>query len=109
MEGRPKFGDDSGSDSELPLVIVEDPVSAIRLSEAYSDSMPLLGSHLATSRLNALAGLYRAVVVWLDSDKYKEACDIAYRFRLVGVDAQVKWTELDPKCYTDTEIKEIMT
>lgn len=94
----------SGASNSTCLVIVEDPVSAIRVAGAWSDSMPLLGSHLATSRLNALAGLYRAVVVWLDSDKLKEARGISERFRLVGVDARVIWTELDPKVYTNEEI-----
>lgn len=72
--------------------------------------MPLLGSHLATSRLNALAGLYKGykVLVWLDSDKLKEARAIAEKFKLVGVTARVVWTELDPKAYTDEEIAEYL-
>lgn len=90
------------------LVIVEDPVSAIRVAALY-DAMPLLGSHLATSRLNAVAGLYKAVVVWLDSDKLKEARSIAERFRMVGVSARVIWTELDPKEYSDRELMEILS
>lgn len=89
------------------LVIVEDPVSAIRVA-ALRDSMPLLGSHLATSRLNAVAGLYKALVVWLDSDKLIEARKIAERAKLIGIQARVIWTELDPKCYTDAQIEEIL-
>lgn len=104
-----RMGTQEGTDDHQALVIVEDPVSAIRVAGAVSDSMPLLGSHLATSRLNALAGLYRAVVLWLDSDKLKEARSIAERFRLVGVDARVIWTDLDPKCYTNEQIMEILT
>lgn len=91
----------------VQLVIVEDPVSAIRVA-ALQDAMPLLGSHLATSRLNSVAGLYNSVVLWLDSDKLKEARDIAGRFKLVGVTARVVWTELDPKVYTNEEIMEIL-
>lgn len=92
------------------LVIVEDPVSAIRVAALY-DAMPLLGSHLATSRLNALAGLYgpsSRVYIWLDSDKLKESRAIAERFKLVGVDARVIYTEYDPKCYTNEEIRNIL-
>lgn len=90
------------------LVIVEDPLSALRVS-SIEPSLPLLGSHLATGRLNALAGLYDSFVVWLDSDKYKEARAIAERLRLVGLSARVIWTELDPKCYTDLEIKDVLS
>lgn len=89
------------------MVIVEDPVSAIRVA-ALEDAMPLLGSHLATSRLNAVAGLYKRLVVWLDSDKLKEARSMAERARLIGMDVRVVWTELDPKCYTNEQLKEIL-
>lgn len=100
--------DDSPSVGSRDLVLVEDPVSAIRVAGAWGDSMPLLGSHLATSRLNAVAGLYRALVLWLDSDKLKEARAIAKRAELIGVSTRVIWTELDPKCYTNEQIKEIL-
>lgn len=91
----------------LPLVIVEDPVSALRIG-ALRPSMPLLGSHLATSRLNAIARLYDGLVVWLDSDKYKEAQKIAERARLLGLSTRVIWTELDPKGYTDEQLMEYL-
>lgn len=89
------------------LVLVEDPVSSIRVA-ALSDSMPLLGSHLATSRLNALSRLYKRLVVWLDSDKLKEARAIAERARLIGMEVRVIYTELDPKCYTKEELDAIL-
>ncbi len=70
--------------------------------------MPLLGSYLATRRLNALAGLYNRLVVWLDSDKLKESRNIAERAGLIGIDVRVIYTELDPKCYTLDELREIL-
>lgn len=94
-------------DPSRTLVIVEDPVSAIRIA-SLRDSMPLLGSHLATRRLNAIAGLYRSVVLWLDSDKLKEARAIAERAQLIGITARVIYTDLDPKCYTLEELKGIL-
>lgn len=104
-------GDVSGilSDGRLGdvLVIVEDPVSAIRVA-SLSDSMPLLGSHLATSRLNALAGLYKRMIIYLDGDKYKEGRAIAERARLIGIDAKAVYHEKDPKCLTNEELQEFL-
>ena len=95
------------TDQSKTLVIVEDPVSALRIG-ALQPSMPLLGSHLATSRLNAIARLYDGLVVWLDSDKYKEAQGIAERAKLLGLSTRVIWTEQDPKCYTNEQLKEYL-
>lgn len=92
----------------VPLVIVEDPLSALRIG-SLCPSLPLLGSHLAKSRLIAIAGLYSSLVVWLDSDKMKEAQGIADAGRLLGLSTRVIWTELDPKCYTDEQIKEYLS
>lgn len=93
------------SSSDLHLVIVEDPLSALRIAP-LCPSMPLLGSHLATRRLMAVAGLYkpRRITVWLDHDKLKEARGIIERFKMLGISARTIYTDLDPKCYTDTEI-----
>lgn len=108
--------DGSSVDSRTPqgqrrseLVVVEDPVSAIRVAEAVSDAMPLLGSHLATKRLNAVAGLYSSVVFWLDSNKLKESRAMAERAKLIGMTARTIYTELDPKCYTNEQIKEYLS
>lgn len=89
------------------LVVVEDPVSALRIGR-LCPSMPLLGSHLAAARLNAVAGLFEEVLVWLDSDKLAEARSISRRFQLAGVKSRTIYTDLDPKCYTDEQIKEII-
>lgn len=89
------------------LVVVEDPVSALRIGPV-ADSMPLLGSHLAQARLNALAGLYDSFVFWLDSDKYKEARAMEQRAKFSGLSARTVYTELDPKCYTNEQIREIL-
>lgn len=104
--------DDRGDDSSVQLspqtlVIVEDPVSAMRIAP-LRPSMPLLGSHLATSRLIALTGLYDSIWFWLDSDKLKEARAMAERARLIDIHVKVIYTDLDPKCYTHTELMEIL-
>lgn len=105
-------GDDSAVQlSPQTLVIVEDPVSAMRIAP-LRPSMPLLGSHLATSRLIALQSLYGSsaggMIFWLDSDKLKEAREMAERARLIDVKTRVIYTDLDPKCYTHEQLKEIL-
>jgi len=89
------------------LVIVEDPVSAMRIAP-LRPSMPLLGSHLATGRLIALSGLYNSIWFWLDSDKLKEARAMAEKASLIDIHTKVIYTELDPKCYTQDELTEIL-
>ncbi len=108
------FGHNDGSGtgttiqlSPQTLVIVEDPVSAMRIAP-LRPSIPLLGSHLATSRLIALTGLYDSIWFWLDSDKLKEAREMAERARLIDVKTRVIYTDLDPKCYTFDQLKEIL-
>ncbi|MDE3022870.1 MAG: hypothetical protein KGI54_13600 [Pseudomonadota bacterium] len=87
------------------LTIVEDCVSAIRVSD-FCDSMPLLGSHLPADKLNRLKFLYPELIFWLDSDKFKEAQSMAKRAQMIGLKAHVIFTELDPKCYTPQQIME---
>lgn len=90
------------------LVVVEDPVSALRIGP-LCDAMPLLGSHLAQARLNALAKLYTSIVFWLDSDKYKEARAMEQRAKYMGLSARTIYTDEDPKCYTNDQLQELLT
>jgi hypothetical protein len=89
------------------LVVVEDPVSALRIGP-LCDAMPLLGSHLAQARLSALAKLYTSIVFWLDSDKYKEARAMEQRAKYMGLSARTIYTDEDPKCYTNDQLREIL-
>ena len=86
------------------LVLCEDVVSSLRIG-ATTASMPLLGTSIAKERLAALKGLYSEIVVWLDADKWKEATEIAQQAQLLGFKATARFTELDPKEYTDVDIK----
>lgn len=92
---------------EPTLVVVEDPVSALRVG-AFTDSMPLLGSHLAAARLIALTKLYTSIVFWLDSDKYKEARAMEQRAKFVGLSARTIYTDEDPKAYDNQQLQEIL-
>jgi len=89
------------------LVVVEDCVSAAKIAR-INDAMPLLGSHLPATKLMRLKGLYKGLVLWLDSDKLKEAREMETMARFVGFDAKTIYTELDPKEYNVDEIKELL-
>jgi len=68
--------------------------------------MPLLGTHIAKEKLMALRPFYDSLVVWLDSDKYREARNIADQAKLIGFKARAGFSELDPKDLSTEEIKE---
>jgi hypothetical protein len=89
------------------LVIVEDPVSAMKIARC-SDAMPCLGNDLPPAKLKRLAGLYGAFLVWLDRDMLPNSHKIARRLQMLGCKAHVHFSEHDPKYYDDGYIKEIL-
>lgn len=99
------FSTPSHADGHSTCVLVEDCLSAIKIASTVGpdgplgDAMPLLGSHLPTEKLLRLRGLYKTLLVWLDHDKGKEAQNICTRAKLVGMEAHLISTELDPKEY----------
>lgn len=90
------------------LVLVEDAVSAIKVAR-QSDSIPCLTSNLSLDKIKRLVRLYGRFKVWLDSDMFHHAQQIAQRLQLCGAAAHAVWTELDPKCYTNEEITGVLT
>lgn len=90
------------------MVITEDCISSIRVSEVC-DAMPALGTAVPLHKITYLKSLgYTDVIVWLDSDKWREARDIAEKFKLVGLSAKTVLSELDPKKYTKEQIMEYL-
>lgn len=89
------------------LVLVEDALSAIKIGRKR-DAMPLLGTSISRSKLAALRASYKELVVWLDADKWREARAIADAASLLGFKATTRYTEHDPKTYTDEQIQEIL-
>lgn len=90
------------------LVLVEDVISAIRISKCgYVDAMPLLGCSIQLRRLALLLKRgYTTVGIWLDHDKYREALLLSKQIQYSGPDSFVICTDLDPKCYTDDVINQ---
>jgi len=90
------------------LVITEDAFSSLRIAP-YSDAMPALGTQVPLHKIIAIKGYgYEVVKVWLDSDKWREARDIAEAFKSVGLSASTIFTELDPKSYSNEQIQEFI-
>ena len=89
-------------------MVVEDAVSAARIAR-QSDAMPCLGSYLPPNKMRALRLLgYDNLTMWLDEDKLKESRSIADKAKWLGFKTRVVYTPLDPKEYTDEQIKEIL-
>lgn len=86
-------------------VLVEDNLSAIRIAR-HTSAMPIIG---ATVSIDKLMRLYRTgvrkMVVWLDSNKWKESRNIAEKLKWIGCSSYSLFTEKDPKEYDDETIK----
>ena len=91
------------SPSTTGVVIVEDALSSLKIAHV-ADSLALLGTSIPMSKVTALAQKYQRAWVWLDSDKFKEAWEIATKLKWLGVHTSVILTPKDPKWYTDEEI-----
>jgi hypothetical protein len=100
MMGYTKWG-------ESPTVLVEDPVSAIKVARACR-VMPLFGSYMSQKRLIRLRYFTKKIIIWLDQDKYKDAMKMAKQAELVGIEAHVLYTEKDPKEHADVDIKRLV-
>lgn len=90
------------------LYIVEDPISAIRLSK-YVDCFALCGTATNFEGLVSLITQYKELVVWLDGDsagrlgaeKFKKKYSLVRPVKIVR-------TLSDPKAHTPTEMEEII-
>lgn len=92
-----------GSDGDTTLVLVEDYISAIKVGTIIP-CMPLYGCTINLNSLQAIAKRFKGVILWLDSDKLDNARKIAQKASLAGLTGQVLYTELDPKCYSTSDI-----
>lgn len=90
------------------LVIVEDPVSAMKIAR-WSDAMPCLGNTLPPNKLKRLVGLYSTFLVWLDSDMLPNTQQMVQRLEMLGAKASLEVTEEDPKSQTDVFIQNVLS
>lgn len=93
------------------LILTEDVVSAIKVSNCGVIAMPLYGCFVGISRLTILRKSYGydyKVQIWLDPDKRKEAVREARRGQFTGLDSTPIFSSKDPKEHSYAEIKEIL-
>jgi hypothetical protein len=82
--------------NEGPVVLVEDLISAIKVSRVQR-SMPLFGSNLSLSTCGRLATITDSLIIWLDNDKLREAHRLARRYSTFFTSIEVISTTSDPK------------
>lgn len=100
-----KYAVMSEQDGLQTVCLVEDILSAIRVSNNGVDAIPLLGSHISNWLLNYLKP-YGTILVWLDLDKRFESLRFSQRIRLLtGIKCHSVVTKLDPKEYGDEDIR----
>lgn len=94
-------------DGETRVVLVEDYISGIRVSE-HLPCMPLFGCTCSLEALGAIKKRFNTILVWLDSDKLDNARKIALKASMIGLEGKVVYTLKDPKEYISSEIKEFL-
>ena len=94
-------------DGDKRVVLVEDIISAIRVSQQGVMSIALMTTYLPYELYNVLRGWN--VQVWLDDDAYDKACKYFATLNSNGVKATVIHTKADPKDLSPDEIGEELT
>jgi Zn ribbon nucleic-acid-binding protein len=92
------------------LIVVEDVLSAIKVARLSPDycSLPLLGSSMPLEWSRIVSERFKWVRIWLDRDKAKESLKMARNLSERVLSSRSVITELDPKEYSSTEIREIL-
>jgi Zn ribbon nucleic-acid-binding protein len=86
----------------VPVVLVEDIISAIKVSRVTA-CMCLFGSSIPLEKVRSTD-----IVIWLDFDKAKESMKTCKTLIELGFNCRSLVTELDPKCYDTQEIQCIL-
>ncbi len=90
------------------IILVEDVISAIKISKVGHSSMCLFGSNISIERFKHLSTLTKEVAIYLDPDKRKESLKFNRRASLVGLKSRVIFSANDPKEETFERLKEIL-
>ena len=88
---------------EKDIILVEDMVSAIKVSRHYR-AMPLLGSSASHRKLGRLCFYTDTVRFWLDADKLNMSIKMSKALSQMNIKTSIIHTERDPKEYSDAEI-----
>lgn len=88
------------------VILTEDLLSAIKVGRQQA-AMPIWGSYISIDQFKRLFLGFDRVGIWLDSDKFKEVIKYASIGSQIGL-TRLLYTELDPKCLSDDQIKQIL-
>lgn len=96
-------------DAAKEIVIVEDLVSAIKVSRQYA-AIPMFGSFI--SRINLAMAMERVptaekFVIWMDADKWTMSMSLAKTMGYL-MPCEAVYTSRDPKEHTDEEIEKVV-
>lgn len=100
-----------GNKSSNKLILVEDIISAIKVSR-FTSAMPLYGNNVGIERFKRLYKLIdrkTQVVIWLDPDMRQKSITEHRRGILCGIDTRIIYSDKDPKEHNYEEIKNILT
>jgi hypothetical protein len=89
------------------IVVVEDPISAIKVNRVCS-ATPLLGSSLSMHKSVLLSRTFSHLTLWLDYDKISSMIKFWNQYKVLFRNVDIITKERDPKEYTTDEIKEIL-
>ena len=99
-----------GNKQSKTVVLTEDVISAIKVAHQTSYCVsPLFGSHIGSKRMLQLLLLFDTIYVWIDFDKARESMQFSNQIRTFGGKSMSIITKQDPKEYSDTEVKDILT
>lgn len=85
----------TGVDLASTVVLVEDPVSCIKVTTAGYNGIALLGTNFSTDLMKFLHG--KLIIVWLDNDAIATAVKIKHNYRIFFKDVKIVCTLQDPK------------
>ena len=92
----------------VPLVLVEDIPSSVRISE-FIPCAALMGTHLAPEVVQYLARIGASrLVIALDADAKKKAIDMRNKYRLLFNQIDIMFIEKDVKDMNEKEFKEFI-
>jgi len=99
----------SAKGSDRPLVVVEDSVSALKVSR-HTDAYCLIGTHISTDKALEINDLSvgRKALLCLDRDATDHAADLCKRLRWTCPNLVLTPIRKDLKYYSDAELLEVL-
>ena len=93
--------------SSTRVVVVEDPISAIKLSRV-ENSTPVLGSNLSMHKAVLLSRYFSHLTLWLDPDMVVKMLQLCNKYKPLFNKVDFIVSKHDPKDHSTEEIKEYL-